>query len=327
VVDPPLPQSAASTATPPVAITEATPPAEASSDAADAASTGGLGTLLAEQDQLALRLARLQDRDGGADFAYQRAKAAVWLRYSRAALGAGDGSLAAHQALATATALVVSLEQKLPVPADSIARHWPALQSQAQALAAAPGFACATAEVAEFAVAAAWAEANVADPGAAAEWAARAEQLGNAAALAVANCAAAPVARPPALVTPAPSTITLAGDLVFAFGRAELSAAGGVRLDQVAAELKTYRIVESVIVAGHTDRLGRAAANQVLSERRAETVRRALIERGVPPTVITAVGYGATRPIATCAETLAPTALRQCLQADRRVEITLKVVR
>jgi OOP family OmpA-OmpF porin len=51
-------------------------------------------------------------------------------------------------------------------------------------------------------------------------------------------------------------------------------------------------------VGGHTDATGSALANEVLSANRANSVRTALIERGVPEEAITAFGYGQTEPIA-----------------------------
>lgn len=50
-------------------------------------------------------------------------------------------------------------------------------------------------------------------------------------------------------------------------------------------------------VEGHTDNTGSAAINDALSQRRAEAVRAALVQRGVAPSRLTAVGYGSGRPI------------------------------
>ncbi|MCQ2310378.1 MAG: OmpA family protein [Paludibacteraceae bacterium] len=52
-------------------------------------------------------------------------------------------------------------------------------------------------------------------------------------------------------------------------------------------------------IMGHTDSVGKDAANQKLSEGRANAVRQELIERGIAPDRIEAVGYGETRPIDT----------------------------
>jgi outer membrane protein OmpA-like peptidoglycan-associated protein len=51
-------------------------------------------------------------------------------------------------------------------------------------------------------------------------------------------------------------------------------------------------------IAGHTDNTGDAAANMTLSQQRADAVRNALIQDGVAPALLTAKGYGDTRPIA-----------------------------
>lgn len=52
-----------------------------------------------------------------------------------------------------------------------------------------------------------------------------------------------------------------------------------------------------IAVAGHTDAAGDSAADLTLSEERANSVVKALVAEGVEPGMLTAVGYGATRPI------------------------------
>ena len=55
---------------------------------------------------------------------------------------------------------------------------------------------------------------------------------------------------------------------------------------------------ETVIrVDGHTDSTGSEEYNQRLSERRADAVKRALIQRNVHPDRIESVGYGETMPV------------------------------
>lgn len=51
-------------------------------------------------------------------------------------------------------------------------------------------------------------------------------------------------------------------------------------------------------IEGHTDSVGRAGYNLVLSRQRAEAVRAALIERGVPAGRLVAEGFGSRKPIA-----------------------------
>ncbi len=54
----------------------------------------------------------------------------------------------------------------------------------------------------------------------------------------------------------------------------------------------------SAELGGHTDSSGDLDANMLLSLNRAETVRNALAERGIPLGAMSAAGYGASRPIA-----------------------------
>jgi len=52
----------------------------------------------------------------------------------------------------------------------------------------------------------------------------------------------------------------------------------------------------TIQVIGHTDRTGQETANKLLSQRRAEAVVNALVERGIPAGMIYAAGVGASRP-------------------------------
>jgi OOP family OmpA-OmpF porin len=51
-------------------------------------------------------------------------------------------------------------------------------------------------------------------------------------------------------------------------------------------------------IEGHTDSIGSTQYNQRLSERRANAVRKYLIEKGISSSRIRIVGYGEQRPIA-----------------------------
>ena len=70
-------------------------------------------------------------------------------------------------------------------------------------------------------------------------------------------------------------------------------------LNEVAATVVTNPELGRVEVAGHTDSRGSDAYNQTLSQARAEAVRVYMIEQGVPPEQLSAVGYGETIPIDT----------------------------
>lgn len=54
----------------------------------------------------------------------------------------------------------------------------------------------------------------------------------------------------------------------------------------------------NIEIAGHTDSAGEDAANQALSEKRAQAVDDYLVRAGLPLERLTAVGYGSTQPIA-----------------------------
>ena len=55
---------------------------------------------------------------------------------------------------------------------------------------------------------------------------------------------------------------------------------------------------EKVEIGGHTDNIGKAGANMILSTDRANTVRAYLSSKGIAPDRITAKGYGMTMPVA-----------------------------
>jgi len=90
---------------------------------------------------------------------------------------------------------------------------------------------------------------------------------------------------------------TLHGTVNFARASAKLNATGKEtlsRLLEVARSCPNVRIH----IEGHTDAEGSPEGNQVLSEERAKAAVDYLVSRGVPIEKISAVGYGATRPVA-----------------------------
>jgi len=120
-----------------------------------------------------------------------------------------------------------------------------------------------------------------------------------------------------------PTRFELSGDALFAFDRhavADLLPGGREQIAAIAAELRGSDL-SSVQVIGHTDMLGDDAYNQRLSQQRALSVRRLLIESGVAPAMITALGAGASQPVASCAGVAARDARIACEQPNRRVEV------
>jgi outer membrane protein OmpA-like peptidoglycan-associated protein len=93
--------------------------------------------------------------------------------------------------------------------------------------------------------------------------------------------------------------IELAADVLFDFDKATIRPAAATALHNVAEIITEKGNGRSVRIEGHTDGKGSASYNQRLSERRAESVRRWLVQKeGLSQVVITTRGFGATRPVA-----------------------------
>jgi outer membrane protein OmpA-like peptidoglycan-associated protein/uncharacterized protein YidB (DUF937 family) len=117
------------------------------------------------------------------------------------------------------------------------------------------------------------------------------------------------VAAPAITVPTPPAVVTNAIDLLnrdlnrdvlnFATGSAVLPAASAPQLQRAADQIKGLPAGTMIEIAGHTDNTGDADANMALSQRRADAVRDTLIKDGVPSAMLTAKGYGETRPAAT----------------------------
>ncbi len=86
-------------------------------------------------------------------------------------------------------------------------------------------------------------------------------------------------------------------DVLFASGSARLQPAAKEILSRIAGVLLVAPEYH-LSIEGHTDSTGRASFNQRLSVRRAEAVKKYLEECGISPSMMTARGFGETRPIA-----------------------------
>jgi len=83
----------------------------------------------------------------------------------------------------------------------------------------------------------------------------------------------------------------------FESGKAEIVADSAGLLDRL-IETALRCPNTNIEIAGHTDTDGDEAANQTLSEQRAQAVTDYLVKAGLPANRFTAVGYGPTQPIA-----------------------------
>ncbi|MCB9674026.1 MAG: OmpA family protein [Alphaproteobacteria bacterium] len=97
----------------------------------------------------------------------------------------------------------------------------------------------------------------------------------------------------------ADTEVVLRDVVLFDFDAATLRADAAPLLDEVANTLLSNPEIIRVEVQGHSDNVGNLAYNLTLSQRRAESVKRALVDRGVAPEKLAARGYGAQRPVAT----------------------------
>ena len=116
---------------------------------------------------------------------------------------------------------------------------------------------------------------------------------------------------PPAATTPTPAGppggavhIVRRGDrLIYENGEIEFATNSDILrgasteqvLDEFAAVLKRYPALK-VRVEGHTDSRGSTSANQKLSQKRADSIQRALVQRGVAKERLSPVGHGENKP-------------------------------
>lgn len=109
--------------------------------------------------------------------------------------------------------------------------------------------------------------------------------------------------------------LNMPGNITFRTDSADLNAQFFKVLDGVAQVAKKYdkTIIE---VAGHTDNTGDAGYNRQLSQRRADSVARYLMSRGVADTRLMTAAGGEEHPVAS-------NTTEQGRAANRRVEVTI----
>jgi outer membrane protein OmpA-like peptidoglycan-associated protein len=104
-------------------------------------------------------------------------------------------------------------------------------------------------------------------------------------------------------------TLVTFGDVLFDLNKAELKSSG-------LAQFLSENPDRKVIVEGYTDSTGSASYNQSLSERRANSVRMALVKMGVSMDRVVSQGYGKEYPVA-------DNASASGRAMNRRVEVTI----
>jgi outer membrane protein OmpA-like peptidoglycan-associated protein len=114
--------------------------------------------------------------------------------------------------------------------------------------------------------------------------------------------------------TPRGLVMTL-GDVLFNTGRAELNPGANRKLDQLAQFLNEHK-GRRVQIDGFTDSVGTDSYNDELSQRRANSVKSALLSRGVDSSRIGTEGYGKAYPVANNIDSGGR-------QLNRRVEVVI----
>jgi outer membrane protein OmpA-like peptidoglycan-associated protein len=112
------------------------------------------------------------------------------------------------------------------------------------------------------------------------------------------------------------ASIVQAQRISFASASAQLEPDSKPVLDRIA---KAHEGCKGIVrIEGHTDSSGDEAANQQLSAARAESVRQALIERGIAANRLVAEGFGESRPVA-------DNATAEGRQQNRRIDFKVVV--
>ncbi|MGD2139808.1 MAG: OmpA family protein [Burkholderiales bacterium] len=111
---------------------------------------------------------------------------------------------------------------------------------------------------------------------------------------------------------------------LFAFDKSDVRPQEQYKLESFVSDLAGAEF-DTIWVVGHADRIGTTGYNQLLSERRAYSVKAFLVNLGLGEDQISASGRGETMPVTTDAECsgLRGNALIECFQPDRRVEVSV----
>ncbi|AMP17215.1 OmpA family protein [Collimonas pratensis] len=102
----------------------------------------------------------------------------------------------------------------------------------------------------------------------------------------------------------------------------DMSPEGRLKIERLATDIKrNFRHLYYVVVTGYTDRLGSEEYKTELSLARAGAVSELLAQQGIDAKIIRIAGLGDRQPLAKCPGAVKTTALLNCLQPNRRIEI------
>ena len=105
----------------------------------------------------------------------------------------------------------------------------------------------------------------------------------------------------------------------FDFDKSDIRKEFHQEIGNLAAVMKKYPDLK-IVLEGHTDSIGGAQYNQKLSERRANAVKKYLVDKfGIEVSRLTTKGYGLTRPVAS-------NATKDGRQKNRRVDAAAEYI-
>ncbi len=106
------------------------------------------------------------------------------------------------------------------------------------------------------------------------------------------------------VLTLEPSKADLVGDRIdirdsvyFDTGKAKIQERSFELLDEVASLLDAHPELTKMRIEGHTDSRGSASSNKTLSQKRADSVKQYLVEKGIEEVRLSAVGFGEEKPL------------------------------
>lgn len=109
--------------------------------------------------------------------------------------------------------------------------------------------------------------------------------------------------------------------VLFDFNSHTLSTAGIRHINTLASELKSEKLINKhIVVTGYADRIGNPSKNMQLSQARADSVVKMLVQNGVPAAIIKSRGLGDAEPRTLCPGEKSP-AVIDCLAPNRRITV------
>lgn len=108
----------------------------------------------------------------------------------------------------------------------------------------------------------------------------------------------APPPPAPPVAPPAEQKITkpVLNNVLFDFDKSVLKPEGKAETDKVVAFMKDTDPKSTVLLEGHTDSIGTEAYNMGLGQRRADSVKKYMLEAGIPEARISTKSFGESQP-------------------------------